>query len=159
MKRFACLLLLAAAAGCSSGSMDRAAPAEETEPSTESTGRTAGLVDPGPVEITVDTGDRDLGAYALTLLYDGALVRVSSVEGTPDFTAPQYAPDGMRNGKLKLVAFKVVEGPKGRTAVARVTFDSLRGGSSRLSVRLESLYDGDGRPVKGRAESSRDHVP
>src|ERR1043166_6755982 len=103
---------------------------EERDPVSESPGRASGLTDPGPVEIWVDTGDRDLGAYAVTLVYDNTLVRVRLVEGTQDFTAPQFATEGMNSGKLKLVAFKVAARPTGRTSVARVTFESLHGQSS-----------------------------
>lgn len=153
MKR---LLLLVALAGCASYDQPAREAAPEREPSP---GR--GLVRPAvePVEIIVDTGDRDLGAYDLTLVYDRTLVRVVAVESTDEFSPPQYVRSGLTSGELKLAAYQLERNPRGRVVVARVTFESFGGPPSRLVVRLGTLADSAALPMKGRAEASRDRVP
>ena len=159
MKRLSLLAFAAVLAGCASSASDESAPAREERPTGRSSGPRAGLTRPEPVEISVNTGDRDLGAYTVTLVYDRMLVHVISVEGTPDFHPPLFLRDGFTSGELKLSAFQVGRYPRGQVIVARVTFESLGGDPSRLAVRLVTLVDSEARPVKGRAEASRDRVP
>ncbi len=154
MKR---LLLLVALAGCASSDQ----PAREAAPEDRPSSGGRGLVRPAvePVEIIVDTGDRDLGAYDLTLVYDRTLVRVVAVESTDEFSPPQYVRSGLTSGELKLAAYQLERNPRGRVVVARVTFESFGGPPSRLVVRLGTLADSAALPMKGRAEASRDRVP
>lgn len=155
MKRLWLLLAAAAFAGCASASREVAAPAASE-----------GRSDPGfharepvPVEVIVDTGDRDLAAYDLTLVYDRSLVRVTAVEPTGEFAPPQYLRSGLTSGELKLAAYQLERHPRGRVVVARVRFQSFAGETSPLTVRLRTLADSRALPVRGRAETSRDRVP
>lgn len=158
MKRLLLFALAAALAGCASSADS---PSREEAPASR-TPEGRGLVQPAanePVEIYIDTGDRDLGAYDLTLVYDRTLVRVLSVEPTAEFAPPQYVRSGLTSGELKLAAYQLEKNPRGRVVVARVTFESFGGPPSRLSVRLRTLADSNALPMKGRAEASRDRVP
>ena len=160
MKRLGILVLSMALASCAGSSADR-----ETAP--RDSGDGGGFVDPvstrastDPVEISVDTGDRELGAYTIVLVYDNSLVRVTSVEPSAEFPAPQFLRRDLTSGKLVLSGFRMEHPyPKGRVSVARVMFESLGGPSSQLTVRILNLYDSEARPVKGRADASRERVP
>ncbi|MCE9582447.1 MAG: hypothetical protein K8T20_08145 [Planctomycetes bacterium] len=162
MNRIACLLLSMVVAGCAS-SMSNETPADRDtrggHPDEHSSGLTAGTRE--PVVISVDAGDREVGGYRIELVYDNTVVRVVSVEPDPEFPAPQYRRDQFTTGVLRLVGYVVdPTGPRGLVAIARVSFESLGGGpSSRLTVRLIELVDPEGRPIKGRAEASKDRVP
>jgi hypothetical protein len=158
MKRLLLFVLAAALAGCASSADS---PSREEAPASRTPDPGRGLVRPAnePVEIYIDTGDRDLGAYDLTLVYDRTLVRVLSVEPTAEFAPPQYVRSGLTSGELKLAAYQLEKNPRGRVVVARVTFESFGGPASRLSVRLRTLADSNALPMKGRAEASRDRVP
>ncbi|KAF0245485.1 MAG: hypothetical protein FD180_1604 [Planctomycetota bacterium] len=159
MKRFAILAFAAVLAGCASSPREDSSPEGEARSTGRSSGSERGLTRPEPVEISVDTGDRDLGAYTLTLVYDRMLVHVVAVEPTADFPAPFFTRRGFTSGELILSSLKVERYTRGRFVVARVAFESLGGDPSRLVVRLVTLVDSEGRPVKGRAEASRDRVP
>ncbi|MEK7470128.1 MAG: hypothetical protein AAB074_22390 [Planctomycetota bacterium] len=159
MKRFSILAFAAVLAGCASSASDEASPVREDRPAGRSAEPKPGFTRPQPVDISIDTGDRDLGAYTITLVYDRMLVHVVSVEPTPEFAPPQYSRRGFTSGELKLSAYQIERNPSGRVVVARVAFESLGGDPSRLVVRLVTLVDSDALPIKGRAESSRDRVP
>jgi len=157
MRNLAVLLVMAALGGCASApSAERAAPESD-----QAVGLTAagGLETREPVEISVETGDRQLGAYTVTLVWDRTVVRVLSVEPTPMFAPPSYSRLGFSSGKLTLSAFQVEPGPRGRTIVARVAFESIGEVQSALTVRLITLVDPDAVPIKGAAGASRDRVP
>lgn len=120
----------------------------------------AGLISvAGPVDVSVDTGSRPLGAYTVTLLYDSALVRVLAVEPSSTFRLPDFGERGLVSGELVLSAYQLRQNPTGITVVARVSFESLGGGESALRIRLVNLYDPEGIPVEGKAAVSRDRVP
>lgn len=161
MIRFASLLLAVALAGCASGSRDESSSSREPREST-SRDHPPGLVNGNsePVVISVDAGDREVGGYRIELVYDNAVVRVVSVEADPDFPAPQYRRDQFITGVLRLVGYVVdPSGPRGLVTVAHVTFESLSGPTSRLTVRLIELVDPEGLPIKGRVQASKDRVP
>lgn len=149
------LLAAAAFAGCAS------APREVEAPAATEGRREAGFVarEPAPVDIVVDSGDRELAAYDLTLVFDPALVRVTAVEPTGEFAAPQYLRSGLTSGELKLAAYQLERHPHGRVVVARVRFQAFGSAPSPLTVRLRTLADSRALPIRGRAEASRDRVP
>jgi hypothetical protein len=153
------LLLLAAAAlgGCATSRVDGEARQERAE---GVAGPEAGLTAPdSAVDVVLDTGTRPLGAYTVTLVYDGALVRVSDIGPSPAFRLPDYGERGLVSGELTLSAYQLRPNPTGSTVVARVTFVSHGGAASDLRVRLVNLYDPEGVPIDGTARVSRTRVP
>jgi hypothetical protein len=159
VKRSWLLLFAAFVAGCASAPSQESSPSREESPSGRSAGARAGLARPEPVDICIDTGDRDLGAYTITLVYDRMLVHIVKVEATAEFAAPLFSRRGFTSGELKLSAYQIERNPKGRVVLARVTFESLGGDPSRLLVRVVTLVDSEARPIQGRAEASRERVP
>lgn len=155
MKRLWLLLAAAAFAGCAS------APREMEAPAAAEGRADPGLLarEPEPVEVILDTGDRELAAYDLTLVYDRSLVRVTAVEPTGEFAPPQYLRGGLTSGELKLAAYQLERHPRGRIVVARIRFQAFSGTPSPLTVRLRTLADSRALPIRGRAETSRDRVP
>ncbi|NUN48848.1 MAG: hypothetical protein HUU15_08490 [Candidatus Brocadiae bacterium] len=155
MSRLPASLLLLACLGCAAS---RESATVESAPRTD---RDTGLAAPAsdPVDITVDTPDAPLGCYTVVILFDPAAVQIAAIEPSPEFRAPDYSEHTFHTGEVVLSAYQLQPAPPGRILVARIRFESLHGGQSRLDVRLESLYDPDGVPLRGRAQPSRTRVP
>ena len=159
MKACAVLLATAFLAGCAGAPESAARRTDAGQDERE------GLVSepiapvPEPVDISVDAGDRELGAYTLRLFFDRTLVRIASIDSTPWFKPPDYNSQLFSSGEVTLSAYQTERGPRGRTVVARVTFESLGGLQSPLVVRLVTIVDGEARPILGTSGASRDKVP
>jgi len=109
-------------------------------------------------EVTVDIGQRPLGAYNFALTYNPAVVRVESITGgtTAEFsTDPITNPTNFPSGRTRFAAFNTASltSPTGAVSVARVTFESggLVGDSSPIGVEIITLADTDGSRITAEA--------
>jgi hypothetical protein len=95
----------------------------------------------------VDTGTAALGAYAVRLTYDPALVVISSVAGGASagaFSAPPFAhPPRFATGDVVVAAWQAesLSGPTGVVAVAQLGFQvtGAAGSSGRIQVEVVEL--------------------
>ncbi|MBI2919804.1 MAG: hypothetical protein HYY18_01815 [Planctomycetes bacterium] len=159
MKKWGVVIAAWLLAGCASSSDAPAARSEaEREERDGLIGEHVAPV-PEPVDISIDAGERELGAYTLRLVFDRTLVRIVAIDSTPWFKPPDYNSQLFSSGEVTLAAYQTERGPRGRTVVARVTFESLGGVQSPLMVRLVTLVDPEARPIKGTSAASRDRVP
>lgn len=180
--RAAAMLALAGLAGCSSAGMSsRSEVPMVAQASTRAEGRNhdasaGGTSRPAPgaveaellpvnppfVEVWLDTRDRPLGAYTLTLRYDPSIVRVQDV-GTGDLSKfpdlPRANPDSYASGETRIAGFQTAGlSPTGKTRVATVFFASAGPGASPLSATLETLVDPDGGTIAGQVVLSTDRL-
>ncbi len=122
----------------------------------------AALVSPAFVEVWLDTRERPLGAYTLTLRYDPAVVIVQDV-GTGDLSKfpdlPRTNPATYTSGATTLAGFQTAGlSPTGRTRIATIFFASAGPGLSALSATIETLVDPQGNPIPGEVLLSADRV-
>jgi hypothetical protein len=97
-------------------------------------------------EVTADAGARPLGAYAIRLVYDPAVVRVTGIDGglTGAFSGtPASNPADFGSGSTVFAAYQngSLTGPSGVVSVARVTFEVIGapGGGSAVSLSAATL--------------------
>ena len=124
-----------------------AAPAEET------------------VDLWIDSADRKLGAYQLRLTFDPAASAIEEIGGgaEPFDARPLTNPAGLTGGEAVLAgqidpARAAGRIPNGLIRVATLRFKLVSGRSTAISVKLDSLFDPDGRPIEGKAILSRDRL-
>jgi len=108
-----------------------------------------GEVAPGATftaEVTVDAGARPLGAYAIRIGYDPAVVRITGIVGGvtgPFAVDPGASPSSFGTGTTLIAAYQnaSVTQPSGVVSVARVSFEVIgaRGGSSAVSLQAVTL--------------------
>jgi hypothetical protein len=94
-----------------------------------------------PVDVYVDSGAEQIVAYQLELTYDGAGVKVLSLEGgDPDAfdDAPHYDPAGMSGGRMVIAAFTTDDAgaPSGRHRLARLHLRVAPGASADIEARV-----------------------
>ncbi len=101
--------------------------------------------------ITIDMGAGAVGAYALAITYDPAVVRIAAVAGgsTAEFTSPPVANSAdFPTGRTRVVAFNSTSlvSPTGVASVAQVSFNVVGtpGSSTPLALEIVTLTDTDG---------------
>jgi hypothetical protein len=117
-----------------------------------------------PVDITIDAGRAQLGAYQVEITYDRATTTVAGLEGgqTDAFARPPfYDPAGMREGRIVVASFVDPEidlehAPGARTRVARLHLQidapDLRAALSKMTIRVVTAVDTTGRRIPASAE-------
>ncbi len=120
------------------------------------------VVSPPYVEIWIDTRERALGAYTLTLHYDPQFLHVQDV-GTGDLSKfpdlPRANPATYSSGATTIAGFQTAGlSPTGRTRIATIFFTSAGPGVSPLRATLDTLVDPEGNPIPGDVLLSTDRV-
>ena len=118
-----------------------------------------------PVDATLvaDVGPSALGAYAVRLVFDPALVVVSAVDGgaaSGAFSGPPFShPPQFTSGSVVLAAWQAesLTGPSGAVALAHVTFvvTGAAGASGRVGVEVIELVGTDLEDLPFTTSSSR----
>ena len=116
------------------------------------------------VEVWIDTADRPLGAFTLTVGFDAGAATLAAVGGGgKDFArAPASDPGTYATGSVRLAGTLGGSAdrpaPNGLVRVAALRFRVAPGTSSALTARIGSLFDPDGKPIEGKAVLSRERM-
>jgi len=165
MKKLAILMIiLAAIYGCSSSAIQfrEDVPADESlsDAKTMEEEKIIPAVTPRYVDIWLDMGENELGAYHLILHYNEKVVSIHEVLPSPytspgSTTSPLSKPEAYTTGMTAIVGLiPGRQGPKGRIHIAHVLFTPVETGKSAVSVSIKSLYDPQSKPVTGVVELS-----
>ncbi len=101
-------------------------------------------------ELTIDVGDKVLGAYDFKLVYDKDVVTVANVLGgsTSEFSGPPTANIQNESGQVLFNAVNAVSlsSPTGVVSIANITFDVVgeAASSTAIEVRVTALGDTGG---------------
>ncbi len=148
---------------------DREAESRTQKAEGRKAGATQGPASAAPVEETVDlwidSADRKLGAYQLRLTFDPAASAIEEIGGgaEPFDARPLTNAAGLTGGEAVLAgqidpARAAGRIPNGLIRVATLRFKLVSGRSTAISVKLDSLFDPDGRLIEGKAILSRDRL-
>lgn len=107
-------------------------------------------------QVTIDVGEKVLGAYDLTITYDPTVIKIESISGAGVFSSNTFSnPVGYDSGSTKFVAFQnssLVE-PSGTVHVADIQWRATGspGSSSPIHVVAGLISDTRGRPITMQA--------
>lgn len=92
-------------------------------------------------EITVDTDTTPLGAYTLRIVYDPAVLKITTIVGgnEPLFAAaPSVDPADLMSGDTRIAAYQSgsLQVPTGAISIATVTFEVVGAAGSASSIEL-----------------------
>ncbi|MEK7449712.1 MAG: hypothetical protein AAB019_09555 [Planctomycetota bacterium] len=116
-----------------------------------------------PVDIWIESGENQVGAYTVTLEYDAGIVNIKNIivptgynsfPGSPmanqaTFTTGKTIITGFYPGKNSL---------SGRVKIATVTFQAINPGTSPFKTTLQNLYNYSSQPLKGKVILSTDSI-
>jgi len=110
-----------------------------------------------PVDVFVDSGNKQLVAYQLEITYDHKQVKIISLEGgEPEAfkDAPHYDPAGMTRGRIIIAAFTTdhAGAPKGKNRLARLHLTAEGHGTPKLKVTVVAAAKPGGKRLDAKAE-------
>jgi hypothetical protein len=108
----------------------------------------------GWVDVVIDSGKEELGAYQFELTVEKGTASVVGIEGGEGVFggAPYYDPAAMAKSRVIVAAYSVAEGlPAGKTRVARVHVQMV-GAEVGFGVKLMQAVGKDGQGIEAKVE-------